>query len=464
MLGKIADFLKKSVAPVSSDEDKARREFIANILLLASIFLVLAAFVTNAAYQSENMQIFLAAKLILVPLFFLVALYVFSRKGYAYFASLFLLLTLFLFASAMGYRWGVDLDSEILIYVLVVVMSGILISARASFIAMCGVNAFLTVVGFLHNAGIVPVDRSWTSTELWDFGEIFIASIIFFTIATVSWLSNREIEKSLKRARRSEAELKKERDSLEATVEKRTRELREAQLAEMAQLYRFAEFGRLSSGLFHDLINPLNAVSLNMEKIKSRDGYEDEVAEARTYLDRSISAVRKMQSFVAAVRKQMSHQEEDKSLFSLNEEIGQVVEILEHKAILADVKIDFLFSGDIRIFGNAIKFNQIVLNVVGNAIDAYGDSDGGSGVRTVSVFLDEKDGVISLVVEDGGAGISKENISRIFEPFFSTKSSSNGMGIGLPLVKRIVEKDFNGTISVDSEEGAGTKVTIKFKK
>ncbi|MDP1884297.1 MAG: HAMP domain-containing sensor histidine kinase [Candidatus Moranbacteria bacterium] len=468
MFGKIIVFLKKTVTPVSSDEDKARREFIANILLLSSIFLIFAAFIANLIYQLGNTQPSLAAKFILIPFFLLVALYVLSRKGYFYYSSFLLLFTLFLFASAMGYYWGVDLEVELFIYVLVVVMSGILISARASFVAMCCVNAFLIITGFLHGTQTVIPDRSWRTAELWDFGEISMTSVIFLTIATVSWLSNREIEKSLRRARRSEAELRKERDSLEITVEKRTRELKEVQLAEMAHLYRFAEFGRLSAGLFHDLINPLNAVSLNMEKVKIRDCYKNEVDEAKNYLDKSIVAVRKMQDFVAAVRKQISHQAEDKSSIPLHEEIRQVVDILAHKALQNDIEIKFSFSSDINIFGNAIKFNQVAMNLVNNAIDAYSGFDGKfdakNKTREVSITLDEEDGVVSLVVQDNGAGISENNMRRIFEPFFSTKNSNKGAGIGLSLVKRIVEEDFNGTISVESRENIGTKFTVKFNK
>ncbi|MFA7208774.1 MAG: HAMP domain-containing sensor histidine kinase [Parcubacteria group bacterium] len=464
MLEKIIIFLKKAVAPVSPDEDKARREFIANILLLSSIFLIFAAFTVNLLYQFKNTQTFLAAEIILIPLIFLIVLYVISRKGYAHISSFLLLLTLFLFASAMGYYWGVDLEVELFIYVLVVVMSGILIGSQASFMAMCCINAFIIIVGFLHGIQIIVPDRSWRTRELWDFGEISMTSVIFFTIATVSWLSNREIEKSLRRARESESELKKERDSLEITVEKRTRELKEAQLAEMSQLYRFAEFGRLSSGLFHDLINPLNAVSLNMEKVKSRDCYKNEIDETKAYLDKSILMVRKMQDFVSVVRKQMARQADDKALISLNEEISQVIDILSYKALQKNIKIKFHSSGDIEIFGNAIKLNQIALNLLDNAIDACGNPRIENKTGVISIFLNERDGAITLIVRDNGAGISKENMDRIFEPFFSTKNSNAGTGIGLSLVKRIVEKDFKGTISAESEEKIGTKFIIKFNK
>lgn len=66
------------------------------------------------------------------------------------------------------------------------------------------------------------------------------------------------------------------------------------------------------------------------------------------------------------------------------------------------------------------------------------------------------------MVEDRGMGIPKENIEKIFEPFFTTKNF--GMGIGLSMVKRIIEKDFSGTIKVESIENRCTMFTIKFPK
>ena len=110
----------------------------------------------------------------------------------------------------------------------------------------------------------------------------------------IAWLSNREIEKSLKRARRSEAALKVERDALEITVEARTRQLREAQADQLSQLYRFAEFGQISSGLFHDLVNPLNAMSLNMENILSIQDHAT-VSEMRERIERAMGSAKRME-------------------------------------------------------------------------------------------------------------------------------------------------------------------------
>lgn len=463
-------YLYKLLEPRSKNEDLKRQEFILNILLLNSIILFIIAnavsvinFIVVNSEVSKNNSISLITLFLILSFF--IFLYFLSRKGFFRVASYLLIAVLFFLASYMGFRWGVDLPAEILFYSMIIVISGILVNTRFAFIATFSIIAMIIIMGHLHNLDMIDIDRHW-SNETWRITDMIVASILFFIIATVSWLSNREIEKSLARARRAEADLKKERDSLEITVDQKTKELREIEVDKMAQLYRFAEFGRLSAGLFHDLMNPLNAVSLNMEKVKSREenlpvqSDKNAIDETKAYLNRAISSARKMEDFIVAVRKQISKQANN-ALFSLTEETRQVISVLSYKALKANVKIIFSLSDNIETIGNAVKFNQVALNLIANAIDAYLPVSTGE-MREVIVSLQEKNGMISFIVEDRGIGISKENIEKIFEPFFTTKNY--GMGIGLSMVKRIIEKDFSGTVKVESEENKGTAFIIKFPK
>lgn len=465
-----SSFLQQLTEPRSKTEDLKRKEFILNVLLVGSIFLFVVANIISAINfiildieASKNNSI--SQIVVLLVLSFFILLYFLSRKGFFSVASYLLFLTLFSFAAYMGYYWGVDVNASLLLYALVIVISGVLISTRFAFLTTLSVGFTIWVVDYLQKTHLIEMNRYWRK-ESWTQTDTMVTVIIFFVIATVSWLSNREIEKSLMRARRAEADLKKERDSLEITVDQKTKELREIEMDKMAQLYRFAEFGRLSAGLFHDLMNPLNAVSLNMEKVKSREenpsAHPDKgtIDETKAYLNRAISSARKMEDFIVAVRKQISKQANN-ALFSLTEETRQVISVLSYKALKANIKIIFSSFDNIETIGNAVKFNQVALNLIVNAIDAYLPTSTGE-MREVIVSLQEKNGMISFIVEDRGVGISKENIEKIFEPFFTTKNY--GMGIGLSMVKRIIEKDFGGTVKVESKENKGTIFIIKFPK
>ncbi len=361
----------------------------------------------------------------------------------------------------MGYKWGVDLHASILFYALVIVMTGILINKKFIFLAMFASGSTIMLTGYLQRAGIVSANRYWTSA-MWGVPEILAAVIIFSVIATITWLSNHEMEKSLARLRKSEMELKEERDSLEIKVEQRTKELKEAQAEKMTQLYRFAEFGRISSGLFHDLMNPLNAVSLNLGKVNEVENHPS-VSETKQYVDNAVHAAKRLEDLVVAVRKQL-RREETNALFLLDEEIGHVIEVLSHKAQKANVRLYFLpiaQNSNFQILGDAVKFNQIVLNLLANGIDACSDDSlGESGDRWVRISLMGEPQTIVMLVEDNGSGIPDNHMDKIFEPFFTTKPNGQGLGIGLSMTKRIVEKDFGGVLTAKSEIGKGSSFKV----
>lgn len=454
-------FLKSLVSPVSTNEDRARHEFIFNVISFSIIVFSIIVLVVDIFRVILGMNNAVPIIAVLVLCIFFSGLYFLSRKGLSEFAAS-LLLTIFFFLSTyQSYVWGINLPFGLLSYVLIIVMAGILISTRFAFIVTFIIGTTIVIIGYFQKVNIVSADRYWVN-EIWGRSEIIATLIILSIIATVSWLSNREIEKSLVRARKSEAELKQERDNLEITVEKRTRELKETQAERMAELYRFAEFGRLSSGLFHDLMNPLNAISLNIEQLRNKSDAAP-IQDSAGYVDRAITSAKKLQDLVTAVRKQLVRQEPTKTAFSLNDEVKYVIDVLSHKAMKANVAIRFSPENDIQISGDPVKFNQIVLNLVANAIDAYPSKEKGSG-REVFISLTDLPDKVMLEVEDNGSGISKENIAKIFEPFFTTKAENQGMGIGLSMTKRIVEKDFSGTIGVISREGEGATFTVTLKK
>ncbi|MCK5061374.1 HAMP domain-containing histidine kinase [Candidatus Parcubacteria bacterium] len=272
------------------------------------------------------------------------------------------------------------------------------------------------------------------------------------------------IKKALKNP---EIELKKEKDKLEIKAEKEIMELKKIQTEKMLQLNRFAEFGRLSSGFFHEFINSLTAISLHIEQVKN--GSYKKLKETKQYLARAINTSEQMKNFLMMARKRIAAQEDIK-LFSVEDEIKQVVKVLAYKARKANVCINFNPSVNIKIYGDAIKFSQVVINLVLNAADAYPDADeqiaSRNTRREVLISLDKNKSGFILNVEDWGRGISGENVQKIFEQFFTTKDFSEGAGVGLFLVKNIVEKDFEGTIKLISNNKKGTifSVAIPIKK
>jgi signal transduction histidine kinase len=421
--------------------------------LLSVIGLVFILFVIKITdWLLNDFQGAVSTSVVFIILSLFVFLYFLSRKGFILLASFIFLGIFFFLNSYTAFTYGIDVPEGILVYALIIIMSGILLGSQYAFLVTTVTVGVISLVGYLHTSSIFLPKSYWRS-EILTIADIITFGITFLIIAIISWLSNREIEKSLARARRSEAELKKERDSLEITVEQRTRDLKETQAEKMTQLYRFAEFGRLSSGLFHDLINPLTAVSLNLEQAKN-------VGETKQCVDKAVRAAKKMEDIVSAVRKQLSRQE-NKTLFSVNDEIAQALEVLAHKAQKSGVAIRLFSREEIKTYGDAVKFNQVALNLIANAIDAYQEKTNVDS-KPITMSLSKENSMIIFEVKDKGVGISEENKPKLFEPFFTTKKEGYGLGIGLSMIKRIIEKDFGGSISVESREGEGAVFTIKF--
>lgn len=470
-VGEVKNFVGRITTPKSEAEDSRRQEFIFNIIALGSIVLLIIA---NAISVIESIALEnyrgMSPYATMAILGWFVFLFYLSRRGKFRLASYLLLSAFFLLATYAASTWGVEIQVALLFYVLIIVMSGILIGSRFAFVSTVVATAVLLLVNYLHRNSFIEPNTYW-KTESAGIADITMFGIIFGVVATVTWLSNSEIEKSLARARKSESDLKDERDSLEIKMEERTKQLKEAQAEKMTQLYRFAEFGRISSGLFHDLINPLNAVSLNLSKVDDSGDAADKasIQESKQYLSNAVHAAKKLEDLVVAVRKQLAR-EETRTLFPIDDEVQHVIDVLSHKARKANVELRFVpceakdtAQSNIKIFGDAIKFNQVVLNLVANGIDACIEVVSRiPSSRWVEVSLVEERETIVMLVEDNGIGIPDHHMDKIFEPFFTTKANGQGIGIGLSMAKRIVEKDFGGLLTAKSDGSKGALFRAAF--
>lgn len=270
----LKDFIKKIIKSQSENEETQRKEFILNVLLLSVLGILVFSFgiyaFTYFFRPFSHSQSAVSFGCLVFLMFLFSFLYFLSRFGkYTISATLFIS-SFVLFAFYMGWIWGVDVNASILLYALIIVIAGILFNTKTAFGITGLIMMGMIFLNYIQSENIIIINKYWRS-EPWRGSDTAMTTLIFLAIAIVSWLSNREINKSLLRARHSEKLLKKERDSLEIKVEERTKELKNAQLQKVSQLYRFAEFGRLSSGLFHDLMNPLNAVYLNLEMARERN-------------------------------------------------------------------------------------------------------------------------------------------------------------------------------------------------
>lgn len=459
LVKKILDFLYSIlIKSKSEDEDTRRREFILNLVLLGTIGIMLWSnffiLISTLANKSAENYISLIPFSSLTVLF--IGLYIASRFGKITIASYCLLVVYFLGTLYGAYRWGITLPAIILSFALLITMASILISSKVGLIS--AIISIITIIIFGYEEVVHSIIPEWRREAITTF-DLVEYSVILFVITLVSWISTRDIEKSLLRARKSEKELRAERDSLEVTISERTKQLELAQAEKMTQLYRFAEFGRLSSGLFHDLVNPLTSIVLNLNNIQ--ESVHPDVKLVKEDLTRAVKASQRMDNLISTITKQIKT-ESARSTFLIKDIINEVFTLFSHRAKLLTIDLQYYGEDSLSLFGDPIKFHQIITNLVSNAFDSYESSSHSNTQRVITVSTATTPDYIIVSIKDNGHGINKEILPQIFNPFFSTKPSSKGMGLGLSMVQSIITNEFNGTISVESSQETGTVFILTF--
>ncbi len=443
------------IMPKNINSDRGRRTLVLNILLLLSIIVFtllniirLIDVITNQ--HDRGLPIFYTLGILL----FFIFLRWLSGRNWNRLAS-WLLIGVYSLPMLYSFiNWGADLPAALLLGVLIITFLGVLISAPAALWGAIILNSFLIYLTHLHNTDLIKVASYWRA-EKHELGDAITYAILLLLITSLVIIFEREIRRSLKRAEDSEKELIAEKDALEERVIERTRMIREMEAEKISQLYRLAEFGRVSSGIFHDLINPLTAVSLNLEQIHNNG--EHKIISAKDSLSQAIAASRKMEDLIACIKRSI-RKENRQEKFSLNEEIKTVIKILSYKARQANVQVVFNEDVEINYFGDPAKFGQVIANLIANGIEASTTSTNANN-KLINVHLTNDQNFYKIFVEDKGDGILLENIEKIFEPFFSTKPGC-GFGIGLSSAKSIIEKDFLGKLEVQSQVNQGTVFTI----
>lgn len=431
------------------DEDLIRRKNILNVLLVGSVtmLVILDAFVLfhtlqeGPAYRDVPFAAFSV-----LPAFFIL-LHLLSRRGFSTLVTYLFIGAYFVSDSYAVYRYGVGMQVAMVAYALIIVMATILRGTKFGFFITGVIAAFIIPLWYIQLHGMLAVQAQRPTAD-----DAVVFVILYLLIMVVAWLYDREIERSLNRARASEKALKEERDMLEVRVIERTDELRRTQLEKVEQLGRLAELGQLSSGLFHDILNLLNTLSLRTEKSTDPS------------LASAFDTTKQIQGFMEAVRKQIRSADNQES-FSLTQGIDHAIQLVNYQANKTGVRIVFKHDPDKKVsyHGTPFKFQEIVINLLLNAIESYGTISGADDrARIIEISVEERAKQVVLRVADNGCGMTSAVRARIFEPFFTTKDAAKGIGIGLPSIKNIIEKDLSGTIAVESEPGLGSIFTVTF--
>jgi two-component system NtrC family sensor kinase len=221
----------------------------------------------------------------------------------------------------------------------------------------------------------------------------------------------------------------------------------------LAQTQRLSSLGNLAAGVAHEIGNPLNGIKLTISHLKdifSRD--ELDKPSFDRYADTVLSEVNRLDGIVRDFLMLAKERELSLRPHGLDVLLTETVRLIEKDARKKGVTIETnIAAGTKNAMIDPPLLKSALLNILINAIEAS-DQD-----KIVGVSYSETDGQVSVSIADQGTGIPEEIVDRIFEPYFSTKST--GTGLGLSLTRTIIEKH-GGDLSLKSEVGRGTTVTV----
>lgn len=232
----------------------------------------------------------------------------------------------------------------------------------------------------------------------------------------------------------------------------RLRENRELE-ERLREAEHLSAIGQLSRTIAHEIRNPLNYISLCIDHIKEK--YRPEGDEKSAAL---VSLINSMKQEIHRLDKLVSDFLDYGRPLKLNLHQAKMENVLSETMELIKIKADsekvtineqYDFLPEIMLDSELLK--TCFFNIISNSLQAM--PDGG----TLSIRTSQLDGQFVLQVSDTGTGISKENLSKVFEPFFTTRSK--GLGLGLAITKRVME-EHGGKIEFVSEEGKGTEATL----
>jgi two-component system NtrC family sensor kinase len=146
---------------------------------------------------------------------------------------------------------------------------------------------------------------------------------------------------------------------------------------------------------------------------------------------------------------------------SLKDFIPEIIEMVKKKASVHGLTIEKQIQDDMpSILGDPAQLQQVLLNLLNNAIDAVLERHGAAGGLLIIRARIAENGKVEIAVQDNGSGISPENQKKIFSPFFTTKPVGKGTGLGLSVCYGIIDS-MGGAMTVSSEKNVGTTFTIR---
>ena len=328
--------------------------------------------------------------------------------------------------------WSLNASIGILTIGFTVFLAGTLLGTKYISAVTVGSISILFSIQSIHYVDLVTPDLSALSKQS-HFMDVLAYATIIGIFALISWLAGKQTEHSIQRALKAEMKIKGEKLNLVQKLNEQSIALRQTQLKEMANLYKFASIGQSTTATLHELSNQLSILTLDIDDLQLRHRQSKAIQNAK-------EGIESINLLVRQTRKQLQENQElirfnaipiiERAVVEIQSKLNSKNVVL-HKHI--PKRMSFVVSGD------PLNLSHVITILLNNAFDACVSNEN----STIQISVSESINTLSISVIDNGPGI-RGTTHNLFQPHKSAKP--NGLGIGLYITKQIVENQFKGKI------------------
>jgi len=246
------------------------------------------------------------------------------------------------------------------------------------------------------------------------------------------------------------------------------RDISHRQKMEAKQIHadRMANLGEMASGIAHEINQPLNIISMVMDKMLFETSRTEtiDIKFLKSKSDKIFENITRMRNIIDHIRAfSRSHDDYVPTAFDINSSIRNAVSMISEQFKHIGINLNLQLSKQIpQIFGNTYKFEQVIVNLLVNAKDTVLEKKNKLpefSEMNIGINSYKEDHSIIVEVTDNGFGINNDDINNIMLPFYTTKDEGQGTGLGLSICYQII-KEMDGTIDITSERPNGTKIRL----
>jgi PAS domain S-box-containing protein len=221
---------------------------------------------------------------------------------------------------------------------------------------------------------------------------------------------------------------------------------------ELRNMEKLAVSGRIARTIAHEVRNPLTNVNLSVEQLRNELG--DKAGDLQLYFDIIIRNCERINQLITELLNSAKPATLQNEAATINDIVRETIALAKDRIDLKHIKLVEDLQSSAKVSADKVKLQTALLNIVINAVEAMEENKGVLEICTVDRF-----DTCKVIIKDNGSGIKKEDVNKLFDPFFSGKPK--GMGLGLTTAQNIIFTH-KGTIDVESEPGKGTTFVIGF--